>query len=235
MNFENIETDVLGQAGHAAEMLRGLHGIAMPTVPKRSPSARQFRSGATIYEDGDPAGDMFELVEGTVMLHRTLNASERQIVEIALPGALLGLAWQGRQISSAQAITQVNLRVIDDVGRLDEVMNNRRLILKMIEQIGRLFQNNTMIGCGSAVEKLAYFLINATEYRSAGSAQSGQPIKIRLVVTRRQIGEFLGVTLETVSRAFSQLRKDGIIGIEGYRSIQVYDHVALRKLATGAK
>ncbi|WP_374306545.1 Crp/Fnr family transcriptional regulator [Dongia sp.] len=197
------------------------------------PVLRRFAAGGTIYIEGDPAGTIYEVLSGTLLLYRTLDSSSRQIVEIAGPGSLVGLPWHGRQMSSAQAVSVVELKIVDERGQLECVANDPRYALKLVEQVGRLYQSNTIIGRGTALQKLAFFLIHATDYGNKIARKSSEQSTFALKVTRRQIGEFLGITLETVSRGFAQLQREGVLRMSAFRFFEILDHDRLFDLASG--
>lgn len=179
----------------------------------------------SIFLEGDQAGNIYEMIEGAVMLYKLLPDGRRQVVELLAPGDLFGLTCDDLQDCSAEALTVVRVRIHtrEAIDRSPELQ--QRLFCHARTQMQALRDHAVLLGRKSAMERVASFIERL--------ALSSDNDAIRLPMTRQEIADYLGLTIETVSRSFSELRRRGLVACERQDVIRVPDLERISEL-TGA-
>ena len=156
----------------------------------------------------------YNLREGVLRLYKLLPDGRRQIVGFALPGDFLGMATSARHSFSADAVGPVAVcrfsrtsftRFIEDKPHL-----LRRINELVVRELSQAQDHMVLLGRRSAEEKIASFLIGWRDRLARlGNTTNAVPLPMR----RQDIADFLGLTIETVSRTFTKLERDGSIEI----------------------
>jgi CRP/FNR family transcriptional regulator len=171
-----------------------------------------FRSGATIFSEGEPAANAFGLSQGVVRLYKLLPDGRRQVLAFALPGDFLGMPLAKRHNFSADAIGEVALCRFsgDELTAFIQSSPNimRRLIEFAILQLDMAQDQLLLLGNGSAEEKVAIFLVS---WRNRLARLSVFSETVPLPMRRQDIADFLGLKLETVSRTLAKLEQKNVI------------------------
>jgi CRP/FNR family transcriptional regulator, anaerobic regulatory protein len=179
---------------------------------QRLATAVYFRSGATIFAEGEPAASVFGLAQGVVRLYKLLPDGRRQILAFALPGDFLGMPLAERHNFSADAIGEVALCRFshDELTAFIQSSPNvmRRLIEFAILQLDMAQDQLLLLGNGSAEEKVAIFLVS---WRNRLARLSVFSETVPLPMRRQDIADFLGLKLETVSRTLAKLEQKNVI------------------------
>jgi len=187
---------------------------------RQSPKARLQVVDAhdIIFREDDKALHLYEVAEGQVMLYRLLADGRRQVVDILSPGDLFGQSMTGLYDCSAEALMDGQLRVIEsrDVQQSSELLGHvNRCLMQRIEA---LHSHAVLLGRKSASERVASFLMRFVPNRGtvgcAGPRVGGDSATVVLRMTRQEIADYLGLTIETVSRVLSNLKRRGIIRLE---------------------
>ncbi|MBI1365185.1 MAG: helix-turn-helix domain-containing protein [Alphaproteobacteria bacterium] len=163
---------------------------------------RTFRKGEEIYASGAQAGVLLKVCSGAVILFQLLEDGRRQIIDFAAAGEILHFEFDGVLDHFAEALTDVEIVEFD----AHDVLEDRDLSEFVFEQMRARLQRErahiTMLGRKSAAERLAEFLILASERLSTNLGELDLPM------TRQQIADYTGLTLETVSRLFSKWTRE---------------------------
>ncbi|WP_420411690.1 Crp/Fnr family transcriptional regulator [Roseibium sp.] len=178
-----------------------------------------FETHAVIYYEGDPAKRLYELVSGTVMLYKLLPDGRRQVVEVLRPGDLFGFSGTEENDCTAETLTdaQVNEISLKQVEKSSEL---QRLLTKCLtNQMRLLHEHAVLLGRKSAVERVASFLIHLVPDRGGlgcvgPNDDSADGFDLQLHMTRQEIADYLGLTIETVSRVVSDMKRRGIIRVD---------------------
>jgi CRP-like cAMP-binding protein len=183
----------------------------------------------TVFTEGDSARYFFRVISGAVRSCQLLADGRRHISEFFLPGDFIALDTDGVYRFTAEAITETTLRryprsVIDQslAPRF-----HRQLLALLSRQLVAAQQQMLLLGRKTATERVASFLLTM-------AARSKDAEHMSLPMTRNDIADHLGLTTETVSRAFSQLKMQGVIGLDGAANVVVQDGEALEELADAA-
>lgn len=173
-----------------------------------------FESCETVFAQEEMTTSFYNLLEGVMRLYKLLPDGRRQIVGFSLPGDFLGLAASARHSLSADAIGPVTVcrfskapfaRFIEDKAHL-----LRRINELAIRELNQARDHMVLLGRRSAEEKVATFLIG---WRDRLAQLNGPSKTVALQMSRQDIADFLGLTIETVSRTFTKLERDRVIGI----------------------
>ena len=192
-----------------------------------------FARNHPIFNQDDPADQVYRIVSGTVRLCRYMPDGRRYIVDFLLPGDLMGLTESPDLPACAEAVTDVVLvsfpRAAFD--RLAEGNSEvRSLLLRHLSNTLLTAQQHLFVlGCQKARERIASFLVRLADRVGAHCGD-----RLDLAMSRQDIGDHLGLTIETVSRTLTALRGTGEILIPNAHQIVLRDMAALRILAAEA-
>jgi CRP/FNR family transcriptional regulator len=189
-----------------------------------------------VFFEGDVVTHIYKVEAGHVCIYRLLVDGRRQVVDFAFPGDFIGLGASGHHALNAQATERTCLRCLPVSELRNVVTENPKLALELYEaiasELGATRELLMSVSHRTAQERIAGFLV-ALSQRSARHGEDGSTIV--LPMTRTDIADFLGLTIETVSRTFSKLRAEGLINLEQCILVTVLDHDRLRAIAEGTE
>jgi len=185
-----------------------------------------------IFSEGDPAAHLFNVIEGTIKIYKLLADGRRQITGFLFPGDFLGIALHDRYTYSAEAVNAARLcrfprTKFESLLREFPKLENR-LLQTASNELAAAQDQMMLLGRKSAAERVASFLVTL----AARARQRRQPNRlIALPMSRADIGDYLGLTIETVSRTFTRLRTSGAIELPDSHHVDIVDRDALEDLA----
>ena len=201
-------------------------------------SYRSFRAGETILWAEDEVDFVGSIVIGVAALSKTLEDGRRQMVGLLMPSDLIGRP--GRPIAPFDVTAEVDTmicqfrRVEFEKLMVTHPHISERLLEMTMDELDAARSWMTVLGRKTAREKLASLLQVLAERQIALSNRETNTVKFSLPITREAIGDYLGLTIETVSRQFTALRKDGVVELEGLRNVAVPDLERLKDVAETA-
>ena len=218
---------------------RAVPGVQMvPLRPEEEGHRRRFGAHVHVFRQGDNATRIYELVDGEVMLYKLLPDGRRQVVELIGPGDVFGVSAIPVYECSAETLIAGAVIVHDRsvVEHSPELF--RFLSARLQAQFCAMHEHAVLLGRKSALERVASFVMKAVPGRGGygccpGPHADGNSINVRIGMTRQEIADYLGLTIETVSRAFSELRRRGLVTIDRHDQVLVNDICGICKL-TGA-
>ena len=181
---------------------------------------------AEIYGESEPADYLYKVVSGAVRTYKVLNDGRRQISSFYLPGEIFGLEVGGEHTFSAEAVADSKILVIRRsavvalAGRDKEVA---RQLWRMTATELQRAHDHIMLLIKTAQERVAGFLLEM----AARSPDAGE---VDLPMSRQDIADYLGLTIETVSRMVTQLEKSGTIALATSRRIVLRKRGALSRM-----
>jgi CRP-like cAMP-binding protein len=192
----------------------------------------RFERNATIFSDGDDADYAYRIVSGTVRLCKLMSDGRRQIAEFRGAGDLLGFEWLDTHAFSAEALTDA-VAVRYARSRLDRLGEERgdvrRSLMAVLSRDLWAAQNHLVIlGRQSARERVVSFLLALAE--RSGTANGGT---IDVPMGRQDIADYLGLTIETVCRTVSDLKRKRLIAVPNRTQIKLCDLEKLHEIAEG--
>lgn len=200
---------------------------AVPSAEGSTVTVRRLVPRETLFRAGDPATTVLEVMQGAVMVSRTLADGRRQIVDVVGPGRLFGFAGGTRHDCTAVALADTTVCALDR----DEIAGRPRLAQRLTQdalaEIERLRGLALALGRLSALERVAGFLAALVPDEAARSAEIVVPL------TRAEIADHLGLTIETVSRNVTRLKRDGLFDEHRDGRITLPDCRTLRRIARG--
>ena len=195
-------------------------------------AGESFVAGQAVFWEGDAAGHVFHILEGCLRVHRTLSDGRRAIVGFVYPGDLLGVSFRDRYLFTAEAVTPVRLRrfprrrfhqLVDEAPHL-----RPQLLAKICDEMTAAQEQMILLGRKTAEERVVTLLL--TIARRSG-ADTRTPVEIELPVGRMDMADYLGLTIETVSREFSKLKRDGLISLNGPQRVVLRRLGSLQEIA----
>jgi CRP/FNR family transcriptional regulator, nitrogen fixation regulation protein len=175
-----------------------------------------FNRNSEIYGEGEPAAHLYQVISGIVRTCRFLIDGRRQIGSFYLPGDTFGLETTAEYTFSAEAVTDVNVLVVKRgilPSQLWELMGSEL----------RRTQDHVLLLAKTAPERVATFLLEmARRVRSRD--------EVELSMSRQDIADYLGLTIETVSRTLTQLENESAIALPTSKRIVLRDRATLKRL-----
>jgi CRP/FNR family transcriptional regulator, nitrogen fixation regulation protein len=186
-----------------------------------------YARNVEIYGEGEPAEYLYKVMSGAVRISKLLDDGRRQVTAFHLPSEIFGLELGKEHRFSAEAISESSILVVKRsgvlalAGRDGEVA--RQLWTLTADALQRVQDHMLVLGCMSAKERVANFLLQLAE-RVSGSDE------VELPMSRQDIADYLGLTIETVSRTMTQPENDATITLPTSRHIVLRNRAALAKL-----
>lgn len=197
------------------------------------------RPGHVFIEEGDTAEYFFNVTAGTAKLFKLLPDGRRQITGFAGMGVFLGLAVSTSYAFSAEAVDAMRIcrfsrsklrALLDDFPAME-----KRLLEVASNELVAAQEQMLLLGRKTARERLASFLVARADLAMQCGAPPPRrlPQTVALPMTRGDIADYLGLTIETVSRTITRLKSEGLIEVPNSSEVVVLDPPGLRELATG--
>ncbi len=180
--------------------------------------ATEFSYGRneSIYGEGEPAEYVYQVVRGAVRSYRLLSDGRRQIGAFHLPGDLFGLESGSTHRLTAEAIVDTSLRMVKrralEAAAKSDVRVACTLWTMTAADLRHAEDHMLLLGRKTAAQRVATFLLEMDRRLSIAGI-------FALPMGRGDIADYLGLTLETVSRTLSQLQGEGVLGFSGARQI----------------
>jgi len=214
----------------------GLSPGELEQVDSAVASRRRLHKGDALYRAGEAFGALYAIRVGSLKTIVLAEDGREQVAGYHMLGDIIGLDGIGGERHGCDAIALEDAEVcVLPFERLEELA---RSVPALQHNLHRFIANEItrdhgvmlLLGSMRAEERVAAFLLSLSErYRQRGYSST----EFVLRMTREEIGSFLGLKLETVSRLFSRLQEAGIIRVGG-RTIAINDLDALREVASGS-
>jgi CRP-like cAMP-binding protein len=195
-------------------------------------SLARFRRREKIYREGDRADAVFNIITGVVKSYKSLPGARQLIVSFLFADDLFGLAEEGRYVNSAEAVTSVSVYQIPVTaleGRLRKDPSlDFHVICKLCHELCEAHRHAFLLSRHRAPAKVGLFLQMLENYQ----AEKGEGAEeIYLPMSRSDIGNYIGISLEAVSRSFRALSTGGVIAFRNRRHIKIIDRARLNEIA----
>ncbi|EKF17582.1 transcriptional regulator FixK [Nitratireductor pacificus pht-3B] len=180
-----------------------------------------FEANAEIYAQGERAAALYQVEYGVVRLYRLLSDGRRQISAFHVAGEVFGFEADGQHHFFAEAVGDAGIRIFRQPAGEG---NWRPTLDAALAALVRAQEHLLVVGRQNAAERVAAFLLDMMQ-RQGGEC-------IELAMSRTDIGDYLGLTIETVSRTLSKFKSAEVVQLEGRRLLKIADVRALRALCT---
>ena len=194
----------------------------------------ELSPGDPLFDEAEPATHVFNVTAGAVKVYKLLADGRRQMTGFLFPGDFLGLANEEIYAYSAEAITHTALcrfprrkleRLLERYPKMEH-----RLLAMASHELAAAQEQMLLLGRKTAREKIASFLLMLSR-RATQRGQAGDPVSVPM--SRNDIGDYLGLTTETVSRTFTQLKQGGGINLLHGGKVKLADRARLESIAEG--
>lgn len=217
LDFADIAGATLARSGELDAL------IALEKIGAR----RSFTRDAEIYAEGEPSDCWFRVMSGAVRVCKLLPDGRRHIAEFCMAGDCFGMDNEGERGFSAEAVGDVVLmryprrateRLLDERPELA-----RRLCTATLRDLAHAQTRMLLLGRMTATERVAAFLLELSERRGTQRA-------VDVPMSRSDIADYLGLTIETVCRVLSGFKREGTIAIPSAHRIEFRDRDMLATL-----
>jgi CRP/FNR family transcriptional regulator, anaerobic regulatory protein len=189
---------------------------------------KRVKHGEILYRAGGRSDCLYAIRSGFFKSSFGLDDGREQVTAFRMAGEVLGLDGIDSSLHASQATALEDSEVcIIPLARLDEPQLQRQLYKAMSRELVRDHSVMLLLGMMSSGERLAVFLLNLSQRFAARGLSSSE---FHLRMTRAEIGSYLGVSLETVSRLFSRFQEDRLIHV-AQNHVRILDHHGLRMVA----
>ena len=197
-------------------------------------STVELSPGDPLFDEGESAGHVFNVTAGAVKIYKLLADGRRQMTGFLFPGDFLGLANEETYAYSAEAVTYCTLCRFPR-RKLEELLESfpkmeRRLLGMASHELAVAQEQMLLLGRKTAREKIASFLLMLSK-RAVQRGQKPNPVSVPM--SRNDIGDYLGLTTETVSRTFTYLRQRGSIVLLNGGKVDLADRAQLEAISEG--
>jgi CRP/FNR family transcriptional regulator, nitrogen fixation regulation protein len=183
--------------------------------------ATLFSAGSEIYAQGEKAGDLYAIEFGAVRVYRLLADGRRQISSFHLAGEVFGFEAGGTHHFFAEAIGATGIRVIRAGQGADR---SHELLPLVLQGLVKAQEHLLVLGRQHAAERVAAFLLDM-------AARQGDLEEFDLPMSRGDVADYLGLTIETVSRVFSRMKDKGIVRLPSLRRVRILKWDTLRAMS----
>lgn len=194
--------------------------------------AQTYAPGSTLVRAGESRHHVYTVTSGALRLVRTLADGRRQITGFVLPGDYVGLTETPQHRHDIEAIidSRVCRTPITQMRQLRDryPQLERKLLQRASMELATAQDTGLLLARLQPSERLAHFLLRLAA-RSTQPGASGDTVA--LPMSRSDIADHLGLTVETVSRTFTKLRQQQLIALPQLHLVQILDYAALRSLA----
>jgi CRP/FNR family nitrogen fixation transcriptional regulator len=204
---------------------------ARPSAAEPAGAARHYAKDEEIFSEGNTATHLYKVVSGAVRTSKLLSDGRRQIDAFHLPGDIFGVEPDSEHRFTAEAVSEtvvVAYRRSNTRGflPLDEPLGPQ-VVAAIMRSLARAQDHMLLLGRKTALEKIATFLLEMAQRVSAGTKS------VDLPMSRNDIADYLGLTIETVSRTLTSLERKRVIEIPtARRAIGIRNLAALTHLTS---
>lgn len=206
--------------------------FAWANIPANGQSILKLAARENLFLEGDDADFIYEVTEGLIACHNYLPDGRRQITSFYHPGDVIGLSHDGLHHTNCSAAGPAKVRSIPRSMLMREIQNRPEMATKLLavatNQLADMESHFVLLGRKCALEKVASFILALARRHADEDALSAS---FKLQMNRTDIADYLGLTIETVSRSLTKLRIAGVIEMPETSMILVPDMFDLAQAA----
>ena len=198
---------------------------------------RKLEAGESLIWEGDDSLLVANVIEGVLKLSTGTEDGREQIVGVVYPSDFIGRPFGATTRHTVTALTDANVCVFarsdfDNFASKHPALESK-LLRRTLSELDRTRKWMLLLGRKNAEEKLATFLLDMSErlVEPGCESEDGALDSFELPFSRQQVADVLGLTIETVSRQFTRLKKDGIVDLPSRRAVKILDRYALEARA----
>ena len=192
----------------------------------------EYSPGQTIFLEADPAESLFVISTGCVRLHKLMADGRRQITGFMFASDFLGLALHDTYATTSEAVTDVSVcrfmrrefeSLLEEFPQLE-----KRLLQHSANELSAMQDQMLLLGRKSAQGKFGTFLMVLAH---CAAKKGNQHVELELPMTRHDVADYLGLTVGTVNRCFTQLHRQGVIELSDPQNVRLVDMDRLAELS----
>lgn len=190
---------------------------------------KRLKAGETLHVEGDPALFCYQVIGGVIKEYNTLEDGRRQIADFYGMGEIFGISEHDVHLHTAEAISESTVRCFprEALERASSTQGTPRVFFDaLVSSLHRARERMIMLGRMSASQRVAAFLMRRAE-------EQGTPGHTELPMSRQDIADHLGLTIETVCRSLTEMKKQGLISMPTARQFAIADKGGLEEVARG--
>lgn len=198
---------------------------------------RKLEPGESLIWEGDDSLLVANVIEGVLKLSTGTEDGREQIVGVVYPSDFIGRPFGATTRHTVTALTEANVCVFSradfDSFAHGHPALEHKLLKRTLAELDRTRNWMLLLGRKNAEERLATFLLDMSERLAETGCEDGEEKleSFELPFSRQQVADLLGLTIETVSRQFTRLKKDGIVDLPSRRAVVILDRTALEARA----
>lgn len=198
----------------------------------RKQSVEYLSAGQSLFFEGDMAKHLFEVTEGSLRIFKIISDGRRVITGFQHAGDIVGVSLKSHYLYSAEAIVDTRIRRLSrrafeaEIARCPDLQS--KMFSHLCDEMAAAQDQMVLLSRKSAEERVCTFLRKQVE---RGPALCGNSALIDLPMTRLDIADYLGLTIETVSRTMTRLARRGIVCPVGRHAVQVMKYGTLVQLS----
>lgn len=195
-------------------------------------SDSHLKSGEEVFLEGNQVDDIVVVKHGAVAVYRLMEDGRRSIARFMFDGDILGVALEGDASQTVRALNDTVLCRLPRSRFMSSLEDSSDMSTQMVTMMSselKIAQEQLLaLGRKTAAERLAGFFIWLS-FKAA--MREGNQFILTLPMSRTDIADYLGLTIETVSRTFAKFRREGLIELKGTQTVHVRDVDSLAEVA----
>ncbi|MXO55794.1 Crp/Fnr family transcriptional regulator [Pontixanthobacter gangjinensis] len=196
---------------------------------------RELVAGEHLLWEGDEAVLVGNVVEGMLKLSSGTSDGREQIVGLVYPSDFIGRPFGATTPYGAEALTDAKVCVFQrkdfDAFAQEHPRLEHKLLERTLTELDRTRRWMVLLGRMDAEQKLASLLLEFDDRLGASLRANTETETFELPIGRQQIADVLGLTIETISRQFSRMKKAGVVALPSRREVTILDRPTLKSLA----
>ncbi|WP_037154828.1 Crp/Fnr family transcriptional regulator [Rhizobium freirei] len=198
----------------------------------RKQPVEHLAAGQSVFLEGDIAKHLFEVVEGSLRIFKIISDGRRVITGFLHAGDIVGVSLKSHYLYSAEAIVDTRIRRFSrkafeaEVARCPDL--RPEVFSRLCDEMAAAQDQMVLLSRKNAEERLCTFLLKQMQ---PGPGLRGNTTIVELPMTRLDIADYLGLTIETVSRTMTKLTQRGIICSIGRHAVRVMKYGVLAQLS----
>lgn len=196
--------------------------------------------GQTLVWEGDDSIIVANVISGVLKVTMSIADGREQIVGVVFPGDFIGRPFGQKSPYSVTALNEAELCIFSrsnfDAFARNHPQLEHKLLQRTLEELDRAREWMLLLGKKTATERIATLLLEMSSRlgETGCSVEQNELNEFALPLDRQQMGDVLGLTIETVSRQLSRLKADGVIGLPDRRMVSIQDRRRLQDLSAAA-
>lgn len=203
--------------------MRAMQSSAPRAAPRQGSQTLKLGARKTLFDEGEPAKDIYEIISGVIITYKLISDGRRQILDLLRPGDFVGFTLGAFHGHGAQTLTTCELRRSSRQSLFSTGSDQSRLMSYLVGHRDQHYDRAVVLARSSAAGRLAAFFC---EFGGTGAA--GEDVQLSL----RELSDYLGLRPETLSRQLAKLSKAKLIVRSKWGTYRVSDLDRLAKIAS---